>query len=194
MRLYCEGCQYPQNTCICDHIDKVKTALDIIIVQHEKEAHHAKNTVRLLSLCIPSTQVVCASDNSAMAALEMQCSHKHSALIYPSETSTPLENASATMSNQISTLILVDGSWKQAFGIVKRNPWLGGLPAFHFTNAPDSNYLIRHTSVASALSTLEATAYAINCIENTNVLALHRAQSALQKMWQGPQSHRRKVQ
>ena len=89
--------------------------------------------------------------------------------------------------------MLIDGSWKQAFGIVKKNPWLEKLPAFHFSDAPLSNYLIRHTSVDNALSTLEATAYAISYLEKTDMSALYNAQSALQRNWQGPLAHRRKL-
>ncbi len=193
MRLYCARCGYPQNTCICDHINRVDVSLNLTVIQHEKEAKHAKNTVKLLSLCIPTARVVPANDHNAMTALSIQCTEKHCALVYPSEKSIALESISSNRASDISTLLLIDGSWKQAFSIVKKNPWLENLPAFHFSAAPPSNYLIRHTSVDNALSTLEATAYAISCLERTDVSALYNAQNALQKHWQSPLSHRRKL-
>ena len=193
MRPYCARCAYPRNTCICDHIKEVDVSLNITVIQHDKEAQHAKNTVKLLSLCIPNTQVVFASNSHDMMALSKQCSDKHCALVYPSEASIAIENITESAANEIKTLILIDGSWKQAFGIIKKNPWLENLPAFHFSDAPVSNYFIRHTSVDNALSTLEATAYAISYLEKTDMSALYNAQSALQRNWQGPLAHRRKL-
>ncbi len=193
MRLYCDHCGYPQKTCICSDINAVSTSLEIVIIQHEKEASHAKNTARLITLCIPTTRIVLANDSIAMQSLSEQCLLKRTALIYPSEESTPIEKAAPTVLSQIDTLIFLDGSWKQAFGLVKQNPWLTELQNFHFTSAPPSNYSIRHTTLNKALSTLEATAYAIQCIEETDVSGLHNAQRALQNLWQGPTSHRRQL-
>lgn len=193
MRLYCQQCGYPETTCICSHINTVDTSLNIIIIQHEKEAYHAKNTARLISLCIPTSRIILTNDVQAMQNLEKECSFEHTALIYPSETSEPLESTATARLNQFSTLLLIDGSWKQAFGMVKQNPWLAALPTFHFTSAPESNYVIRHTKLEHALSTLEAAAYAISCVEKIDVSGLHKAQEALQTLWQGPSTHRRKI-
>lgn len=193
MRLYCQQCRYPESTCICSYINTVDTSLDIVVIQHEKEALHAKNTARLISLCIPTSRTVLTNDVQAMSSLARECSFAHTALIYPSDTSMSIERTARTRLTQFSTLLLIDGSWKQAYGIVKKNPWLETLPAFHFTSAPGSNYDIRHTKLAHALSTLEATAYAISCLEKTDVSALYEAQRALQQCWRGPRSHRRQV-
>lgn len=193
MRLYCEHCGYPQKTCICSHISTVHTSLEIVIIQHEKEGFHAKNTARLVSLCIPSTRIILANNVDAMQSLSEQCSPRHSVLIYPSEHSVPIENVNTITRTEVRTLVLIDGSWKQAFGLVKQNPWLAKLQVFHFASAPPSNYTIRHTTISSALSTLEATAYAIQCIEQVDVSGLHKAQKALQDKWQGPTSHRRQL-
>ena len=191
MRLYCEHCGYPQKTCICSHINTVDTSLEIVIIQHEKEALHAKNTARLVSLCIPSTRIIPANDVIAMQSLSKHCLPQHSVLIYPSEHSTPIEDVSADERSKLSKLILIDGSWKQAFGLVKQNPWLAKLRAFHFISAPSSNYAIRHTTLSNALSTLEATAYALQRLDQNDVSGLYEAQRALQDKWQGPMSHRR---
>ena len=193
MRLYCDRCGYPKNTCICDYINEINVSLNITVIQHDKEAQHAKNTVKLLTLCIPDTRIVLANNSYDMTTLSKQCNDKHCALIYPSEASKAIENITDSTANEIKTLILIDGSWKQAFGIIKKNPWLENLPAFHFSDAPVSNYLIRHTSVDNALSTLEATAYAISCLKKTDVSALYKAQTALQQNWRGPLAHRRKL-
>jgi DTW domain-containing protein YfiP len=90
-------------------------------------------------------------------------------------------------------VILIDGSWKQAFGIVKQHPWLQTLTSVHFATAPSSTYAIRHTSLSHALSTLEATAYSLATLDNADVSALYKLQGAMQAQWQGPKGHLRSI-
>ena len=105
MRQYCDRCGYPKNTCICDYINEINVSLNITVIQHDKEAQHAKNTVKLLSLCIPDTQVVLANNPYDMTTLSKQCNDKHCALIYPSEASIAIENITNSTANEIKTLI-----------------------------------------------------------------------------------------
>lgn len=193
MRPYCPRCHYPKKTCICEHIRTTKTTLDVVIIQHPKEALHAKNTAKLVALSIPSATIINAEDTHAMRALSHQCSTQQTLLVYPSDTSLPIELITEKEKQSLSTIILIDGSWKQAFGIVKQHPWLASLNAVHFTHAPASDYVIRHTSLSHALSTLEAAAYSIATIEDSDVTPLHELQRAMQAHWQGPSSHLRKT-
>lgn len=193
MRAYCEQCHYPINTCVCKHIKNISVPLNVIIIQHPKEATHAKNTARLVTMCIPSACVVLSDNADAMHTLAQSSCKQTTALIYPSENSTALEDLPRTQKQHYRTLILIDGSWKQAFGIVKRSPWLQTLPSYHFSNATPSQYAIRHTSLPNALSTLEAAAHSISCICQRDMSALYDLQTAMQEHWQGPISHRRKT-
>ncbi|BFT32071.1 tRNA-uridine aminocarboxypropyltransferase [Alteromonas sp. D210916BOD_24] len=193
MRKHCKHCQYPLSTCICSYICPVELDFEIKIVQHPKEATHAKNTARLAALSIPTARIINSADGAAMDTLANSCDHRSTLLVYPSEYSTPIETLADTTKQAVTTLVLIDGSWKQAFGIVKQHPWLQSLTSVHFTQAPHSNYLIRHTSLPHALSTLEATAYSASCISKLDISSLYRLQRAMQDNWQGPLTHRRKV-
>lgn len=191
LRLYCSSCSYPQVTCVCSEIDIISVPVNVIILQHVKEQRHAKNTARLVALCIPTTNIISTDDDDAVNSLREQCNLTNSAVIYPSDKSTAIESGSETPLDSVNTIIFIDGSWKQAFGMMQKYPWLRALPAFHFSQAPNTNYAIRHTRVDKALSTLEAVAYTLSFAFKTDVTSLHKAQRAMQKHWQGPQSHRR---
>ena len=52
MRAKCHRCHYPLNTCLCEHVKPVRNQTEVIILQHSKEAVHAKNTVKLLQLSL----------------------------------------------------------------------------------------------------------------------------------------------
>ena len=193
MRAYCEQCRYPKNTCVCKHVKNISIALDVIIIQHPKEVYHAKNTARLVTMSIPSASIVLSNDDEAINELAQFCCNQTTALIYPSESSVALEDLSKEKKQQYEKLILIDGSWKQAYGIVKQSPWLQTLPAYHFSNAAPSQYSIRHTSLPHALSTLEAAAHSISYLRQMDMSALYNLQAAMQKNWQGPLYHRRKT-
>ncbi|WP_269518043.1 tRNA-uridine aminocarboxypropyltransferase [Alteromonas sp. BMJM2] len=192
LRRYCSSCKYPQSTCVCSEIDIISVPVNVIILQHAKEQRHAKNTARLVSLCIPTTNIISTDDDDAVTNLRKHCTEANSAVIYPSDKSTAIESGSGTPLDGVDTVIFIDGSWKQAFGMVQRYPWLNTLPAFHFRHAPNTSYAIRHTRVDKALSTLEAVAYTLSFAFKTDVTSLHKAQRAMQQHWKGPQSHRRR--
>ena len=193
MRKYCNHCQYPVSTCICKEIRPTVLDIEVTIIQHPKEATHAKNTARLAVLSIPSARIVSANDHLAMEALHHCCDQRSTLLVYPGDSSIPIEGLEDTAKKAVTTLILIDGSWKQASGIVKQHAWLQSLTSVHFSQAPPSNYLIRHTSLSYALSTLEAVAYSASCISKRDLANLYRLQDAMQCHWQGPLEHRRKV-
>ena len=192
MRPYCNQCQYPEVTCICDDITVSTSPIDIVIIQHRKEHSHAKNTARLVSLVLKNAVTTFTDDEEAMTALAQRYTESNAALIYPHSNSTPLESTSKDDRGHLQTLIFIDGSWKQAYGIVKSFPWLEALPMFHFENAPRSNYRIRHTSVNNALSTLEAVAYSLECLCHSDVTNLYSAQEAMQRHFKSPAQHHRK--
>lgn len=191
-RPYCAICHYPTSTCLCSAIDEVLVPVDIVILQHPKEKDHAKNTARLVALCMPNATIISTTDEKAINTLRENCLPTNSALIYPNDVSEPLEGGLATPIQSLHTLVFIDGSWKQAYGVIQQNNWLKTLPSYHFKHAPQSNYAIRHTTINNALSTLEAVAYTLSNVLGTDVSALYNAQNALQQQWQGPLSHRRK--
>lgn len=191
MRAYCKHCHYPVSTCVCSAINTVSVDLGITVIQHPKEASHAKNTVKLLQLCMPHIEVVSSTDQDGIRDLQLRCDSQSSAVIYPNQNSCALESIPKHGKSQLQHIILLDGSWRQAFGIMQQHQWLQALPSYHFDDPHPSEYRIRHTSVTHALSTLEAAAFCISKLRGINVSTLYRAQEKLQSFWQGPPSHRR---
>ncbi len=192
MRQYCSVCQYPIKTCVCNAVERVDAPVRLSIVQHPREAKHAKNTARLVALCIEHTELVLSNNDEQLKALELRCQSTPSAVLYPcSESNTWEHHSNSAPRNSLKHIVVLDGSWRQAFGMWQQHSWLRTLPAYHFTEAPGSNYQIRHTDDAAHLSTLEAVAYALKSGFGTNVAPLYQLQETMQKLWQGPAAHRR---
>lgn len=148
--------------------------ITLLVLQHPTETKHPKNTLRLLSLCIPQTRIVIGESLQDFAALAQQVAHAPNDywLIYPNSKSVALEDAQVDSMPRPQHLILIDATWRKAFKIWQLNPWLAQLPSFHFDSPPNSRYSIRKTNIAHGLSTLEAAAYALECRFNIDTFSL----------------------
>lgn len=191
MRKYCNRCNYPQKTCVCKYVTKVTLPIELVIIQHPKEAAHAKNTARLICLSTAQARIVNTADTEQMADLKANCQPFASILLYPNDTSEALESVTKQPRATLKQLFVIDGSWKQAYAIVKQHAWLQSIPAYHFSAAPSTRYRIRHTSIEQGLSTLEASAYAMHCLYGIDTLPFIRLQEAMQDNWLGPLHHQR---
>jgi DTW domain-containing protein YfiP len=182
-RIYCTGCHYPATVCICEALSTLSARQEIIILQHPAESKHAKNTARLITLCMPSVTVLCGEQSTSFSELINQCSkdpHRF-ALIYPSTSSKALEDhpQQFALPNQ-KTLIFIDATWRKAFKIWQLNPWLKAIPQWHFATPPATKYRIRKTSVDNGLSTLEALAYTLSVTEKLDCQPLLQSFAAMQ--------------
>ncbi len=193
MRAYCDHCNYPLFTCVCSALEPLSIPLNLYILQHSKEASHAKNTAKLIALTNQRTKIIANDDLHSINALMQRLLPTNSAILYPSDNSEALEDHQHTLSTRLKNLVVIDGSWRQAFGIMQQHTWLNTLPSFHFNHAPKSKYAIRHTKMEAGLSTLEATAYALECIYGIDSSPLYKLQSAMQSHWRGPIHHRRSL-
>lgn len=172
-RQYCEKCEYPLATCVCKAIVKVVLPFRVVILQHEKESKHAKNTARLAKLISPEIEIVVLTKGYEINELVSSIKMTNAVLLYPNETSTSLEsfNIKSVQSrsntgylyNEI-TLILIDASWRQAYGIWQQHTWLKDLPHCHFGEVPEKQYEIRKSKKSHQLSTIEALAESIEIL------------------------------
>lgn len=190
MRSYCSQCSFPQSTCLCPHINAIASPVELVILQHSKEVTHAKNTARLVSLCVEKTTVYSGIHTYDFNTAQTHIEQSVAALLYPGENSQPVESV-AFSNHPPSLLILLDGSWSQAYALYQRLGWLHHLPQWHFTHAPPSAYRIRHTAREYSLSTLEAAAYALQVGYGVDSRPLHQLQQAMQEQWRGPAAHQR---
>ncbi|MEG3765784.1 tRNA-uridine aminocarboxypropyltransferase [Alteromonas sp. 14N.309.X.WAT.G.H12] len=191
MRQYCKQCHFPASTCLCFAIQPIQSSVKVLVIQHPKEVHHAKNTVRLLKLSLQNLVVLIENQDD----FKTQLTHylnlaNYPAIIYPSPTSSPLEQMNNNTPHDL--LILFDGSWRQAYGLWCRHKQLHLLPQYHFSAPPNSTYTIRHTQRDNSLSTLEAVAYTLSHTDRCDVRPLYNLQDAMQLQWQGPANHQRR--
>lgn len=169
-RPVCRHCLRPQATCICRFVTPTATACEVLILQHPLEAHHAKNSARLLHLSLPGSRLVVgeAFDDAALHALMPD--DKTTVLLYPPTAfeghaaPAPLDAAQLADPSQVR-LVVLDATWRKSRKMLHQSPALQRLPRLALDEVPDSRYAIRKAHAPGQLSTLEATCAALAQLE-----------------------------
>jgi DTW domain-containing protein YfiP len=157
-------------------------------LQHPKEAKHAKNTVKLLTLGLNKITVLQGETPEDWKELVNRVTNQpqNYSLFYPQQHSISLESLytpeqKAKYFPVNHNVILIDASWRKALKIWHLNPWLQLCNSWHFANPPTNQYHIRYTTQQSSLSTLESVAYVIEYTHNFNCEPLHTLFSKMQQ-------------
>jgi DTW domain-containing protein YfiP len=158
--------------------------VQITVLQDSSEVNHAKNTVRLLQLAIPTTQVVIINESTELTDAMLD----DAVIIYPSDNATAVELWADQTSDKPAQLpkhiILLDGSWRKTHKIWMQYPQLHLIPALTFTQAGTTQYRIRKANKPNSMSTLEACAYTLEQLYDLDCSALHQLLNAMQGHWE----------
>lgn len=182
-RARCENCGFLVEQCVCQWIPKLKTGLKVLILQDPKEATHAKNTVSLLCLGLPSVQCVSIDDRNLLESVLSELDRRKWRLVFPCDGAISIESMNREVSSQIEGVILLDATWRKAKKMYLTEPLLQNFEAITFTQPPVGQYTIRKSPNDLSVSTLEACAYIIEQITLDNMQPLRDFMVASQE-WQ----------
>ncbi|TPE48905.1 DTW domain-containing protein [Maribrevibacterium harenarium] len=168
----CSQCQYVHEQCVCDLRPSLVSDIHLVIVQDKREAHHAKNTVRLLSLAYSPVSIIQIAEPFVALDLPDDMSVENTLLLYPGEDAFPLVRENSEQFASTKYLLLLDATWRKAKKMMYSLDHLRCFPKVALTDLEESNYNIRKTSVSHGLSTLEASARALEVITETDMTPL----------------------
>jgi DTW domain-containing protein YfiP len=164
-RLVCPNCLRPQATCICGWVAPVRSAAEVLILQHPMEVANAKNSGRLLHMCLPGSRLEAGEQFDAIAT------QRRPVLLYPETPgdrslgiASPPAFDPSWRAEQIA-LVVLDATWRKSRKMLYLSPELQAMPRLPLRDTPPSHYLIRKAHKPDQLSTLEATAYALAQLE-----------------------------
>ncbi len=160
----CSQCQFPASHCLCHQVVSIETKTQLVVLQHPSEVNHAKNSVRLLPLCLDNVRIEVGETQDDFTELKTWLLQQTRPiyLLYPSEDSQDISQAD---SHQDAILLVIDGTWRKAHKILMLNPWLLELTQLSIEPIQPSNYKIRKSKRSDSLSSLEAAALGINVLE-----------------------------
>jgi len=161
-RAACASCLRAQSACICTWVRPVALPANLLVLQHPLEVANAKNSARLLHLCVTRSRLAVgeAFDPDALVAM-LHAEGRTPVLLYP-ETPGALVADTASLSPPGELLIVVlDATWRKSRKMLYLNPALQRLPRLALTDLPASGYRIRKAHAADQLSSMEAGAHAL---------------------------------
>jgi DTW domain-containing protein YfiP len=168
-RATCAACLRAQGACICHWVQPVSSRADLLILQHPLEVRNAKNSARLLHLCVTGSRLEVgeAFDDAALHAL-LHADGRVPVLLYPE---TPGAAAAPVLDPDLVTrperlrLVVLDATWRKSRKMLYLNSELQRLPRLALHDVPASAYRIRKAHAPHQLSTLEAAAVALAQLE-----------------------------
>jgi len=167
-RPHCDRCDLPLRTCVCALVTRVANDVDVLVLQHPDEAREAKGSARLLRLSLARCRVVVGEvfEPAALLAL-LDGDVSASALLYPGDTNGAAGIPSSSgPAARPAHLVVLDGTWRKAAGMLRANALLQSLPRWSLAPTTPARYrALRKAPRSTHLSTLEATCEALAAIE-----------------------------
>lgn len=177
-RTICDTCNRPVRNCICALISPIANRVEILILQHPDEAPNAKNTAGLLHLSLKNSQLQIGEHFVAQDLDSwLFADQKQPLLLYPEipeykalglTAPQPLPALNLMTANQLR-LVIIDATWRKSRKMLYLNRALQSLPRMMLTETPASIYKIRKAHSENQLSTLEASCYALQQLEQQQV-------------------------
>lgn len=173
-RARCDACLRAASACICRFACPVVSKSALLILQHPLEVHNAKNSARLLHLCLPGSVVAVGEtfDPDDLSTL-LHGDGRTPLLLYPDTpadaslglvTPPPLDAGLLARPDTVR-LVVLDGTWRKSRKMLYANPLLRALPRLGLGDVPPSAYRIRKAHAPHQLSSFEAAALALARLE-----------------------------
>jgi DTW domain-containing protein YfiP len=170
-RATCATCLRARAACICRWIVPVASSVEVLVLQHPLEVANAKNSARLLHLCLSASRLVAGEcfDPAELSGLLDDGAGRLPLLLYPEtpgdaatgRAPPPALPAGLLREPGRLRLVVLDATWRKSRKMLYQNPALQSLPRLALSAMPPSAYRIRKAHAPDQLSTLEATAYAL---------------------------------
>lgn len=165
----CARCRMHELLCVCALIPRLETRTRLVLVIHRFEERKPTNSGRLAALCLPNSEV-CVRGVADAPAPRFTCDpERQTLLLYPQPDAIPLTTFAA--SPRPVTLVVPDGTWRQAGKVRQRMPGLADVPCVSLPPDEPTRYRLRAEFHAGRLATLEAIARALGILEGPAVRA-----------------------
>ena len=176
----CEQCHLAKFACLCPWQLSMPSKIEFILLMHRKEVYKTTNTGRLIADMFPdSTHAFLWDRTEPSTALVQQLNNKQRniMIVFPdnhhvqstSEHKTQAteretkkkthEEKTKNNEHAALTVVLLDGTWKQASRMMRLSPWLQHLPRLALTVNKPKNHYIRQAKHQDQLATAQAAAY-----------------------------------
>lgn len=178
----CVGCGLHRDRCLCALIPHIELKTHLTLVIHAKELKRTTNTGRLALKALKNSNQITRGlsekpgvpPRTTIPLLEGY----RPLLFFPADDAVELTPEFVSTLRDPIQLIVPDGNWRQASKVRARHPELSNVTCIRISTPNLSNQHLRAEHSPEGMSTLEAIARAIGCLESreaeTQLLQLYR--------------------
>ena len=160
----CERCRLHASLCICALIPRLLTRTRLVLVIHRNEDRKTTNTGRLATECLAESEVL-VRGNELTPFDTLSFPHGTvPLLLFPHEGARDLREYRSTPDPV--TLVVPDGTWRQASKVRQRVRGLEGVPCVVLPPGIPSRYRLRSEPHQDGMATMEAIARAFGILES----------------------------
>lgn len=170
----CQRCQLGLAVCICAWCKSQTSRVDVLLVLHHDEVFKPTNSGRLIADILPDNTFACEwsrMDPTAEVLALLNDPERFCVLIFPLDETAEVVDPAAGKgfpSDKQITLVMLDGTWRQARKMRRASAWLRDLPILPLPEGGRAGYRVRQAVEPGQLSTAEAAACALKlCGEET---------------------------
>jgi DTW domain-containing protein YfiP len=149
--------------CICALIPRIATRTRLVLVIHRYEDRKPTNTGRLATECLLNSEVVVRGHEDRPSPPIAHAPDAQPVFLFPHPDAVPLERFREC--GRPVTLIVPDGTWRQASKVRNRVPGLRDVPCVSLPRGARSTYRLRVDAHEEGLATIEAIARAFGVLE-----------------------------
>ena len=159
----CEQCFLRREYCYCAEIPRLELKTRVSLIMHWTEFKATTNTGRWVRLALPNSETRLRGEKDRLVDLNGLWDETRQPLfLFPQENSPVL---GTIQYDRPVTLIVPDGTWRQAAKVWRREPILRAVPCVRLPEGLPSRYRLRRAPQPHCLSTLEAIARALGILE-----------------------------
>lgn len=163
----CPHCRLHGSLCLCALIPRIVTRTRLVLIIHRREDRKPTNTGRLATACLANSEVIVRGHQSSPSAPFTWDSSTEPLLLFPRDGAIPI--AKFASSKRPVTLIVPDGTWRQASKVRHRVPGLLDVPCVSIEPDAPTAYRLRNEPRVHGLATMEAIARAFGVLEGADV-------------------------
>lgn len=156
----CSKCGLPIITCICKSIKEVETKAKFVILSSEKEVYRNTNTANLLKqINTKSTEIIIWKRGEIPSSILSYINNDiyNVYLVFPiMNKEMEIRKAKYNKDNNTPVFIIVDGTWREAWKIIRKSDYLKNLPILSLETNRVSKFTLRRGQEEGNLCTIEA--------------------------------------
>lgn len=168
----CQRCRLHASLCVCSLFPRLELRTRLVLVIHRVEERKPTNTGRVATECLVNSEVHVRGHMDRPSDAIVVPEGSQPVLLFPHEDAVPLVDLAPKLAaaGKPVTLIVPDGTWRQASKVRNRVPGLKDIPCATLpAGGEPSVYRLRSEAHEHGLATLEAIARALGILEGDEV-------------------------